>query len=118
MVYARTMTFTVLSVISLLSVWSFRSLKEPILKRGFWGNVWVPVSLTLSVGLHMLAIYVPKLQGFFGTVPLALRDWSLIVVVSVLAVILIDLRKMVIREDKKSKVTQSMSLIQQSSTGS
>ena len=118
LVYARTMTFTVLSVISLLSVWSFRSLKEPILKRGFWGNVWVPVSLTLSVGLHMLAIYVPKLQGFFGTVPLALRDWSLIVVVSVLAVILIDLRKMVIREDKKSKVTQSMSLIQQSSTGS
>ena len=116
LVYARTMTFTALAVISLLSVWSFRSLKESILTRGVRGNVWVTVSMTLSVGLHMVAIYVPKLQGFFGTVPLALRDWALIVVVAVVAVIVIDMRKMFIKENKESPSTQNALLIQQSGT--
>lgn len=117
LVYARTMTFTVLSIISLLSVWSFRSLKESILTRGFWGNVWVPVSLVLSAGLHVLAIYVPRLQSFFGTVPLTLRDWSLIIIVAVAAVILIDLRKMVIKEKKGSQAMQNVSSIQRSGVG-
>jgi Ca2+-transporting ATPase len=117
LVYARTMSFTVLSIISLLSVWSFRSLKESILTRGFWGNLWVPVSLALSAGLHMLAIYAPSLQGFFGTVPLSLRDWALIVIVAVVAVILIDLRKIVIKEKKNNSIKQKAPLMRQSNVG-
>jgi Ca2+-transporting ATPase len=94
--YARTMTFTFVSIVSLLSVWSFRSLSESIFRRGFWGNKWVPVSLAASAGLHMLAVYVPGLQKFFGTVPLSLSDWVLIVAVAVVALMVMDLRKLFI----------------------
>lgn len=93
--YIRTMTFTLISFISLLSVWSFRSLKDSIGRRGLWGNKWVLVSLLASAGLHLLAIYVPRMQAIFNTVPLTGRDWSLIIALSLIAVMLIDLRKIV-----------------------
>jgi len=93
--YGRTMAFTFVSIVSLLSVWSFRSLDESILRRGFWGNRWVPVSLGVSAGLHMMAIYVPQLQKFFDTVPLSIKDWALIVILSLIAILVIDSRKLV-----------------------
>ena len=93
--YVRTMTFTLISFISLLSVWSFRSLKESIRRRGLWGNKWVIVSLLASAGLHLLAIYVPRMQEIFNTVALTFRDWYLIVTLSLIAVVLIDLRKII-----------------------
>jgi Ca2+-transporting ATPase len=93
--YIRTMTFTLISFISLLSVWSFRSLKESIRRRGLWGNKWVVVSLLASAGLHLLAIYVPRMQEIFDTVALTVHDWYLIVTLSLIAVVLIDLRKIV-----------------------
>ena len=91
------MAFTSISIISLLSVWSFRSLRESIFRRGIWGNKWLPVSLAVSAGLHVLAIYVPSLQRFFGTVPLGLSDWALIIAVAIAALIVMDLRKVFIK---------------------
>lgn len=91
--YARTMAFTFLSFASLLSVWSFRSLQEPMLKRTLLGNPWVPVSLIVSGTLQLLALYLPGLQRFFDTVPLTADDWLLIIFLAVPAVLLVDMRK-------------------------
>ncbi|MFH1354445.1 MAG: HAD-IC family P-type ATPase [bacterium] len=102
-VHARTMAFTSISIISLLSVWSFRSLRESIFKRGFWGNKWLPASLAVSAGLQISAIYVPGLQGFFGTVALSLSDWTLIVAVAVAALVVMDLRKLFIHNRRWTK---------------
>ncbi len=93
MQYVRTMVFTLISFVSLLSVWSFRSLRESIFRRGFRGNKWIPVSLAISAGLHLVAVYTPGLQPFFSTVPLSLRDWALIIIASAVSLIIIDLRK-------------------------
>jgi len=92
----RTMSFTFLSLISLLSVWSFRSLNESIYRRGILGNPWVPVSLAVSAGLQVAAIYWPPLQRVFDTVPLTRDDLLLVALVAVVAVIIIDLRKLVL----------------------
>jgi Ca2+-transporting ATPase len=97
LIYARTMAFTFLSMVSLLSVWSFRSLDESILSRGFWGNKWVPVSLAVSASLHMLAVYVPQLQNFFSTMALGLKDWALIIMIALVTVMIVDLRKGLLR---------------------
>ena len=105
--YARTMAFTAISIVSLLSVWSFRSLSESIWSRGFWGNIWVPVSLTVSALLHVLTIYVPYLRSFFETVPLGLGDWFEIIVISVVAVGVIDLRKKILHRANKIKKEKS-----------
>jgi Ca2+-transporting ATPase len=101
--YARTMAFTAISIISLLSVWSFRSLTESIWSRGFWGNFWVPVSLTVSALLHVSTIYVPYMGSFFETVPLGWSDWIVIIVVSVLGVVVIDIRKKILHKTNKRR---------------
>jgi Ca2+-transporting ATPase len=91
--HARTLTFTFVSVASLLSVWSFRSLRESLWRRGLWGNTWVPVSLGVSLSLQLLAIYVPPLQRFFDTVPLNRQDWLCIIVAALITLIIMDFRK-------------------------
>lgn len=92
--YARTMVFTFLATSSLISTWSFRSLSEPLLRRGLWQNPWLFVSGGFSFALQLAAIYFAPLQRFFGTVPLDPWDWVVLVLASLVAVILIDARKL------------------------
>jgi P-type Ca2+ transporter type 2C len=95
--YARTMAFTFLSVASLLSVWSFRSPKYSLWRRGLWQNPWIAISASFSLGLHALAIYLPGLQSFFGTVPLNSQDWLIIIGLATTTTLIIDLRKYIIK---------------------
>ncbi|MEX0649688.1 MAG: HAD-IC family P-type ATPase [Candidatus Andersenbacteria bacterium] len=96
--YARTMAFTFLSVASLLSVWSFKSLRFMMFHQTFWNNKWIFVSAAFSFSLHLLAVYLPALRSFFHTVPLALTDWGVILAMAALTIFIIDLRKLVIRQ--------------------
>lgn len=98
--YARTMAFTLLAVTSLVSVWSFRSLKQTIMKRGLWQNPWVFVSMIFSLALQVSAIYVPSFRTFFDTVPLSLSDWLIITIVTLISVIMMDLRKLILPDNK------------------
>lgn len=91
--YAQTMAFSFLAVGSLLSTWSFRSFTESIVRRGLTQNIFVPLSAAGSFGLHLLAIYIPSFQRFFGTVPLSARDWMLIGGLGIITTFLIDARK-------------------------
>lgn len=95
--YARTMAFTFLAVSSLLSVWSFRSLTHLIWEEPIFNNPWVAVSSSFSLGLQMTALYVPGLRSFFGTVPLGLYDWIMILVLAIATVLAIDLGKLLWR---------------------
>lgn len=93
--YTRTLIFTFVSVASLLSVWSWRSLSQLIWKRGLWQNRWIPLSAILSLGLQLLAIYFPPLQNLFSTVALNLKDWVFIIILGLITVLIIDIRKLV-----------------------
>lgn len=95
LVYIRTMLFSFISVASLLSVWSFRSLRDRIRVSRLSENRWILASLAVSGGLQLAAVYSPILQPVFMTVPLRLFDWVIIVVTAMLCVIVIDLRKYV-----------------------
>ncbi|PIT98120.1 MAG: hypothetical protein COT71_02365 [Candidatus Andersenbacteria bacterium CG10_big_fil_rev_8_21_14_0_10_54_11] len=99
---ARTIAFMFISFASLLSVWSFRSLTESIFRRGLFGNPWVLASTVLSVGLQLLAVYVPPLQQFFGTVRLTAAHWVLIAGLAVITVLLIDARKLFLPYEQKA----------------
>lgn len=95
-IYMRTMMFTFVSVASLLSTWSFRSLSETILRRGVWQNPWISLSLGFSFMLQLLALYLPFLQRFFNTMPLGTADWALILTLALATLVLIDLRKLLL----------------------
>lgn len=101
-VYARTIAFTLMATTSLLTVWSFRSLKQNIVARGLWQNPWVLISTGFSLLLQLIALYLPSARSFFGTVPLSLQDWGIILGIAILAVITIDFRKALLRESTVS----------------
>jgi P-type Ca2+ transporter type 2C len=91
--YMRTVIFSFVAVTALLSTWSYRSLWEPMWRRGFTQNRWLFASAGFSFTLQLAAIYTPALQGFFHTTPLRLQDWGIIIGLALLAAIVIDVRK-------------------------
>ena len=93
--YIRTMLFTLLSVSSLLSAWSFRTLTTFFLRPRTPFNVLVPISMLFSISLHLLVIYTPSLQRYFSTVALGSKDWTIILSISFVLLLLIDMRKIV-----------------------
>ena len=104
--YLRTMIFTFISIASLLSVWSWRSAYDNILKRGIWQNRWIILSAAFSLFLQLLAIYTPFLQSFLQTVPLNLNDWLIIIGLSLIALVIIDSRKIFLRPETNLHANQ------------
>ncbi len=92
--YARTMAFTVLSVSSLLSVWSYQSLKHRFDIRTMLRNKWIFASAGFSFALQVLAIYLPATQSFFGTVSLGLSDWIFVIGFACITVLAVESRKL------------------------
>ena len=76
---ARTMAFTGLIVFELYNVLNFRSFRYPLHQIGFFSNPALLYAIVGSIALQVLVVYVPILQGFFGTTPLTLADWGLLV---------------------------------------
>lgn len=93
--YVRTMIFTFISISSIASTWSYRSLYDSMLNMGRPSNLWVPVSALFSFQLQLLAVYSPPFQRFFGTVDLDSYDWIILGVLTIITVVLIDFRKLI-----------------------
>ncbi len=71
---AQTMTFTTLIVLELVKVQMIRS--QYRMKP--FSNPYVILALGTSLILQLIVLYVPSLQIVFGTVPLSLTDWGVI----------------------------------------
>jgi Ca2+-transporting ATPase len=79
---ARTVAFTGIILIQMVSIFNFRSLYAPIAKIGFLSNPWVLIAWTGNLLLQVSAVYVPFMQHALGTVALELKDWGLILLVA------------------------------------
>lgn len=84
---AQTMAFTTLVVLELLAVQIIRSPYN----ISFLSNPLIIAAVTVSFFLQLLILYTPFLQRVFNTVPLNIRDWGVISVISIVVWILSDL---------------------------
>jgi Ca2+-transporting ATPase len=75
---ARTMAFTGLVIFELYNVLNFRSFRFPLHRIGFFTNPTLILAILGTLALQALVVYVPILQVFLGTAPLALADWGLL----------------------------------------
>ena len=75
---ARTMAFTGLVIFELYNVLNFRSFRFPLYRIGFFTNPTLLLAILGTLALQALVVYVPILQVFLGTAPLALADWGLL----------------------------------------
>jgi Ca2+-transporting ATPase len=92
---ALTVSFTLLVIYQLVNVYNCRSERESVFKIGFFKNKWLLIAIALSVGLHLLVIYLPFLQNMFKTIPLGLTDWAWIVGVALSILIFDEIRKVI-----------------------
>lgn len=75
---ARTSAFTAMVVFEKVSVFAFRSLKNPCLKIGWLSNPLLLGALAATLSAQMLAVYWPPLQSLLHTVPLGYDHWVVI----------------------------------------
>jgi len=60
---------------------------QSVFNGGFLSNNWLLASVGLGIALQLIVIYVPFMQALFGTVPLSLVDWVLVLSLSSLGMI-------------------------------
>lgn len=77
---AQTMAFTTLVVLEIVRVQMVRSQYH----MSIFSNPLIIMALASSFLLHLLVVYIPFLQIVFGTVPLNLTEWGVILTVAVI----------------------------------
>jgi P-type Ca2+ transporter type 2C len=69
----RTLVLTTIIVYELLFIYTCRSNKS-IFKNNILSNKWINITVLFSIGMHLLLIYT-FIGGFFGVVPLSIKEW-------------------------------------------
>ena len=96
MTEARTMGFTILVFAQLFNALSSRSHLQSAFV-GLFSNKWLWGAIGLSVALQLVVIYVPFLNGPFGTVALSPMAWVECICLAAIVLIASELRKIVLR---------------------
>ncbi len=102
--YARTMIFLSIGIDSLFFMFSIRSLRKLLHQTHLFSNPWLVLSLFVGIAAQALPIYVPVMQTYFGTVPLAFDDWALIFAVVVVEMAIIEFCKYIFLRLAKRQV--------------
>jgi len=94
--HTRTMAFTTLMMFQLFDVFNCRSRRRSAFK-GLLENKWLVGAVALSLGTHILVIYLPVLQTAFETVPLTAADWAISTGVGATLLLAMEIAKIVLR---------------------
>lgn len=87
---ARTMSFSLLAVSTLLYVFSCKSLKEPLWREKIFDNQWLLLAVAAGGAFQLAAIYLPHLQKILKTVALGVSEWAVILGMSLLVIAMIE----------------------------
>lgn len=90
--YAQTMTMTLIIFMETFIALSYRS-SESILSNKLLSNKIFILSFILVFALHFLIIYIPVFNLLFGLYELKLSDWLILIPLSMIALVLEELRK-------------------------
>lgn len=91
--YARTMAFVGLGFFTVFTSYSSRYLDESVIRMNPFGNKKLILGILASMFTILMAIYLPFLQGIFGTMPLRTDSWMLIIIASSLVILTTEVLK-------------------------
>lgn len=95
--FAVTMCFAGIVVIELLRALSARSQNEYLLKIGVLSNKNMLLAQCVSFALLLPALYGPLSRILFNSTPLNLQNWIEIIIVSIIVLVLAELRKVFLK---------------------
>lgn len=75
---ARTVAFTTLAAFQWFQALNARTSRGSVLRVGLFSNPWIWAGIGAAVVLQLLVLYTPLGWTLFGTVPLGMREWALI----------------------------------------
>ena len=93
---AMAMTFASLVLIQFLKAYCYRSDRASVAQRPF-ANRWLNLAIAWEVSLLALILYLPALQGPFGTFALSAGDWALVLGAAATVLPVLDVAKAVLR---------------------
>ncbi len=94
--HARTVVFLSVSLMILFRPYSFKNLKRSIFARSLFDNKGMLLGSAFALLVALLFIYVPFLEKLIGLEPLAIFEWYVPLVTSILSVIWIEATKYVV----------------------
>ncbi|MEU6242072.1 cation-transporting P-type ATPase [Streptomyces sp. NPDC047024] len=74
-----------------------RTDRQSVLRAGLLSNPWLLAAGCAGIGLMAAISYAPPLQAVFGTAPLSLADWAVLVALGVLLLAAEEARKWAVR---------------------
>jgi len=90
---ASTIAFSILSMDSLIYVFSLRSLSASILKQNIFSNIYLISAVVVAFLFQLLAVYHPFLQEILHTKSLGLGDWEIVILASLFTATVAELIK-------------------------
>jgi Ca2+-transporting ATPase len=92
---ARTCAVNVFVCGELFYLFNCRTLRYSELRPGFFSNYWLLAGVSLMILLQLLFTYLPVMNSAFGSRPIGLREWGLILIASCLIYVVIEFEKFV-----------------------
>lgn len=97
---AMTISLTLLAVFQWFNAWNSRSETESVFRMSLWSNKFMVGGTLVAFVSQLLAVYHPFFQSFLRTVPLALSDWLIIIMLSTSIILVEEVRKFLWRNKK------------------
>jgi len=97
---AQTVAFTTLAMFQVFNALNCRSRYKSVFQLGFFTNKYLVGAMGLSVLLQVAANRIPFMEAALGTVPLSLRDWAAIILISSSIFVADETRKAFARRSK------------------
>ncbi len=97
--YAQTMAFTTLVMFQMFNVLNCRSEKRSLFSVGIFSNKYLIGAIASSLIIQLIVIYTP-LSVLFDTVKIGLVDWVYIILVSGSILVIIELIKLLTKNDR------------------
>src|SRR4030067_2707027 len=88
-----TMTFAGIVVAQVGNVLACRTSKQSIFRTSLAANKWILVGIAGQLSILSLILYVPFLQGIFGTRYLNPSDWAYLALLPIAVIIAEEIRK-------------------------
>ncbi|GAB6169768.1 calcium-translocating P-type ATPase, SERCA-type [Clostridium carnis] len=102
--HAQTMAFVVLSVSQLFFSLTMRSETKSLFQVGIFKNKWLIASLVFGIVIQLAIISIPFTANVFKVYALSLKDWLVVIGISLIPFVINEIIKVFFRiNDKKEK---------------
>lgn len=96
-----TMTFAGIVVAQVGNVLACRTSRASIFRTSLKSNKWIWVGIAAQISIISALVYLPVMQGFFGTAALGIFDWAYLALLACVVVLAEEVRKWLARVTSK-----------------